>query len=94
MVVEVQKARHKAHGLLCRIYEVAQHLPGALGRDRVRIVMRTLIVNDGPWESREAVMAARKNPVVVGRMAQTEKVAGSSNSRPYVLRKSVSAARK
>jgi len=39
-------------------------------------------------------MAARENPVVVALMAETEKVAGSSNSRPYLLRKSVSAARK
>jgi len=70
------------------------HVPGFLSFNFHLSLDRTLIVNYGQWESREAVMAARENPVVVALMAETEKVAGSSNSRPYLLRKSVSAARK
>ena len=70
------------------------HVAGFLSFNLHLSLDRTLIVNYGQWESSEAVMAARENPVVVALMAETEKVAGSSNSRPYVLRKSDSAARK
>ena len=88
----VQVTPERAEEVLSYLVDAAtmSHVPGFLSFN----CHRTLIVNYGQWESCEAVMAARKNPVVVALMAETEKVAGSSNSRPYVLRKSVSAARK
>jgi len=92
----VQVTPERAEEVLSYLVDAAtmSHVPGFLSFNCHLSLDRTLVVNYGPWESREAVMAARKNPVVVALMAETEKVAGSSNSRPYVLRKSVSAARK
>ncbi|MNL86959.1 Tetracenomycin-F1 monooxygenase [compost metagenome] len=69
-------------------------MPGFLSFNFHLSLDRTQIVNYGQWESREAVMAARENPKVKALMAETVKVAGSSNSVPYLLRKSVPAAGK
>lgn len=67
-------------------------VPGFLSFNYHLSFDRTLIVNYGQWASREAIMAARDNPRVVALMAETEKVAGRSSSKPYVLRNSVRAA--
>ncbi len=74
--------------------ETIRYVPGFLSFNFHLSLDRTQIVNYGQWESREAVMAARENPKVKALMAETVKVAGSSNSVPYVLRKSVPAAGK
>jgi quinol monooxygenase YgiN len=72
--------------------ETMRYVPGFLSFNFHLSLDRTQIVNYGQWESHEAVTAARGNPKVVALMAETVKVAGSSNSRPYVLCKSVPAA--
>ncbi|BDU21650.1 antibiotic biosynthesis monooxygenase family protein [Dyella sp. GSA-30] len=74
--------------------ETVCHVPGFLSFNFHLSLDRTQIVNYGQWESREAVMAARENAKIKTLMAETVKVAGSSNSVPYVLRKSVLAAGK
>jgi quinol monooxygenase YgiN len=68
-------------------------VPGFLSFNFHLSLDQTQIVNYGQWQSREAVMAAREDPKVVTLMAETEKVAGSSNSKPYMLRETVSARR-
>jgi len=80
--------------LVDKAEKTMRYVPGFMSFNFHLSLDRTLIVNCGQWESRESAMAARENPVVVALMAETEKVAGSSNSKPYVLRKSVSAPRK
>jgi quinol monooxygenase YgiN len=72
--------------------ETVRHVPGFLSFNFHLSLDGTQIVNYGQWESREAVTAARENPKVVALMAETAKIAGNSNSMPYVLRKSVPAA--
>lgn len=72
--------------------ETVRYVPGFLSFNFHLSLDHTQIVNYGQWESRQAVMAARENPNVKALMAETVKVAGSSNSVPYMLRKSVPAA--
>lgn len=72
--------------------ETVRYVPGFLSFNFHVSLDRTQIVNYGQWESREAVMAARENPKIVALMAETAKIAGSSKSIPYLLRKSVPAA--
>jgi quinol monooxygenase YgiN len=72
--------------------ETVRHVPGFLSFNFHLSLDRTRIVNYGQWESREALMDARENPKIVALMAETAKIAGSSNSMPYVLRKSVPSA--
>lgn len=74
--------------------ETVRYVPGFLSFNFHLSLDRTQIVNYGQWESREAVIAARENPKIVALMAETVKVAGSSNSMPFVLRKSVPTASK
>lgn len=74
--------------------ETVRYVPGFLSFNFHLSLDHTQIVNYGQWESREAVMAARENPQVKALMAKTVKVAGNSNSMPYLLRKSVPAAGK
>lgn len=74
--------------------ETVRHVPGFLSFNFHLSLDRTQIVNYGQWESREAVMAARENAKVKALMAETVKVAGRSNSVPYMLRKSVPTAGK
>jgi quinol monooxygenase YgiN len=71
-----------------------RHVPGFLSFNFHLSLDRTQIVNYGQWESLEAIQAARERPDIVALMAETEKVAGRSNSMPYVLRTSVPAAGK
>lgn len=72
--------------------ETVRHVPGFLSFNLHLSLDGTQIVNYGQWESRDAVMAARENPKVVALLAETLKIAGSSKSIPYVLRKTVPAA--
>jgi len=74
--------------------ETVRYVPGFLSFNFHLSLDHTQIVNYGQWESREAVMDARESPKVKALMAETVKVAGRSNSVPYVLRKSVPAAGK
>ena len=60
--------------------ETVRHVPGFLSFNFHLSLDGTRIVNYGQWESREAVMAARENPEIVALMAETAKIAGSSNS--------------
>jgi quinol monooxygenase YgiN len=72
--------------------ETMCYVPGFLSFNFHLSLDRTQIVNYGQWESYEAITAARGDPKVVALMAETVKVAGNSNSKPYVLRNSVQAA--
>lgn len=72
--------------------ETVRYVPGFLSFNFHMSLDQTQIVNYGQWESREAVMAARQNPQIVALLSETEKFVGGSNSKPYLLRKSVPAA--
>jgi len=72
--------------------QTMRYVPGFLSFNFHLSLDRTQIVNSAQRETHEAVTVAAGNPKVVALMAETAKVAGSSNSRPYVLCKSVPAA--
>ena len=91
--VAPERAEEVLSYLLQAARTIMVDVPGFLSFNFHLSFDRTQIVNYGQWESREAVKAVRENPVVLKLMAETEKVAGSSNSKPYVLRATVSAAR-
>src|ERR1700753_941430 len=74
--------------------ETVRYVPGFLSFNLHLSFDRTQIVNYGQWAHREAVMAARQTPDVVALLAETVKMAGNSNSVPYVLRKTIRAVRR
>jgi quinol monooxygenase YgiN len=87
--VAPERAEEVLNHLIHSAEEVVRHVPGFLSFNFHLSLDRTQIVNYGQWQSREAVTAARENPKIVALTKETAKVAGSSNSVPYVLRKSV-----
>lgn len=92
--VAPERAEEVLNYLVHSAEEIVRHVPGFLSFNFHLSLDRTQIVNYGQWESREAVTAARENPKIVALMKETAQIAGSSNSMPYVFRKSVPAAGK
>ena len=92
--VTPERAEEVLEYLIRSTVETVRHVPGFLSFNFHLSLDRTQIVNYGQWESREAVAAARENPKIVALMSETAKVAGTSKSMPYILRKSVPAAGK
>lgn len=92
--VAPERAEEVLSYLVKSAVETVRHVSGFVSFNFHLSLDGTRIINYGQWESREAVMAARENPEIVALMAETVKIAGNSNSMPYVLRKSVPAAGK